>query len=160
MLVSLLITASFSGRSLEDLKAGARVEVDERKNNPMDFALWKKAKPGEMAWDSPWGPGRPGWHIECSVMAHKYLGDSFDFHGGGVDLVFPHHENEIAQSEAYTGKQLARYWLHNGFVNFSGEKMAKSVGNVVSIAEARKQYPGIALRLYLLSTPLPQPHRF
>jgi cysteinyl-tRNA synthetase len=141
-----------SGRSLEDLKAGARVEVDERKNNPMDFALWKKAKPGEMAWDSPWGPGRPGWHIECSVMAHKYLGDSFDFHGGGVDLVFPHHENEIAQSEAYTGKQLARYWLHNGFVNFSGKKMAKSVGNVVSIAEARKQYPGIALRLYLLST--------
>jgi cysteinyl-tRNA synthetase len=141
-----------SGRSLDELKAGARVEVDERKRNPMDFALWKKAKADELSWESPWGLGRPGWHIECSVMAHKYLGDTFEFHGGGVDLVFPHHENEIAQSEAYTGEQPARYWLHNGFVNFSGEKMAKSVGNVVSIYEARKKYPGIALRLYLLST--------
>lgn len=141
-----------SGRSLDELKAGARVEVDERKRNPMDFALWKRAKPGEVSWDSPWGPGRPGWHIECSVMAHKYLGDTFDFHGGGVDLIFPHHENEIAQAEAYTGKPFVRYWLHNGFVNFSGEKMAKSVGNVISIREAREKYSGMALRLYLLST--------
>lgn len=141
-----------SGRSLEELRAGARVEVDERKNNPMDFALWKKAKPGEISWNSPWGQGRPGWHIECSVMALKYLGENIDFHGGGVDLVFPHHENEIAQAEAFTGQTFVRYWLHNGFVNFSGEKMAKSLGNVVSIREARQQYSGMAVRLYLLST--------
>ena len=141
-----------SGRSLDEMRAGARVEVDEKKANPMDFALWKRAKPGEIAWESPWGKGRPGWHIECSVMSHKYLGDTFDFHGGGVDLVFPHHENEIAQSEAYTGQPFVRYWLHNGFVNFSGEKMAKSVGNVITIREARQEYAGLALRLFLLST--------
>ncbi|HHY36512.1 MAG TPA: cysteine--tRNA ligase [Firmicutes bacterium] len=141
-----------SGRSLEEMRAGARVEVDEKKAHPMDFALWKRAKPGEIAWDSPWGKGRPGWHIECSVMSHKYLGDTFDFHGGGVDLIFPHHENEIAQTEAYTGKPFVRYWLHNGFVNFSGEKMAKSVGNVITIREACRQYSGMALRLALLST--------
>ncbi|NLJ33980.1 MAG: cysteine--tRNA ligase [Firmicutes bacterium] len=141
-----------SGRSLAELRAGARVEVDKRKNNPMDFALWKKAKPGEVSWSSPWGQGRPGWHIECSVMALKYLGENIDFHGGGVDLIFPHHENEIAQSEAFTGQTFVRYWVHNGFVNFSGEKMAKSLGNVVSIREAREQYSGMAVRLYLLST--------
>ncbi|MCL6636144.1 MAG: cysteine--tRNA ligase, partial [Peptococcaceae bacterium] len=104
-----------SGRTLEDMMAGARVEVDERKKDPVDFALWKAAKPGEPAWDSPWGPGRPGWHIECSAMALKYLGTNFDIHGGGYDLVFPHHENEIAQSEASTGEPFARYWMHNGF---------------------------------------------
>ncbi|HHW91205.1 MAG TPA: cysteine--tRNA ligase [Firmicutes bacterium] len=141
-----------SGRSLEEMRAGARVEVDEKKANPMDFALWKRAKPGEISWDSPWGKGRPGWHIECSVMSHKYLGEGFDFHGGGVDLIFPHHENEIAQTEAYTGQPFVRYWLHNGFVNFSGEKMAKSVGNVITIREARQEYSGMAVRLYLLST--------
>lgn len=112
-----------SGRSLEDMKAGARIDVDERKRHPMDFALWKSAKPGEPAWDSPWGPGRPGWHIECSAMALKYLGNGFDFHGGGSDLIFPHHENEIAQSEAYTGEApFVRYWLHNGFITVNEEK--------------------------------------
>lgn len=140
-----------SGRHLDDLLAGARVEVDPRKSHPMDFALWK-AVDEDWAWDSPWGKGRPGWHIECSVMAHRYLGCGFEFHGGGVDLVFPHHENEIAQSEAFTGEPFARYWVHNGFVNFSGEKMAKSVGNVVPIREALEQVSGMALRLFLLST--------
>ena len=115
-----------SGRNLEELLAGARVEVDERKRDPRDFALWKAAKPGEPSWPSPWGAGRPGWHIECSVMATRYLGDSFDIHGGGTDLIFPHHECEIAQSEADTGKTFARYWVHNGMVNFGAEKMSKS----------------------------------
>ncbi|HHV07408.1 MAG TPA: cysteine--tRNA ligase [Firmicutes bacterium] len=141
-----------SGRSLEDLKAGARVEVDARKHHPMDFVLWKASKEGEPAWDSPWGPGRPGWHIECSVMSLKYLGPGFDFHGGGSDLVFPHHENEIAQSEAATGTAFARYWVHNGFINMGGEKMAKSVGNVTRVRDIVKEYPGPALRYYMLST--------
>ncbi|BCV23343.1 cysteine--tRNA ligase [Gelria sp. Kuro-4] len=141
-----------SGRSLEELNAGARVEVNEKKHHPMDFALWKAAKEGEPAWDSPWGPGRPGWHIECSVMALKYLGAGFDFHGGGSDLIFPHHENEIAQSEAYTGSTFARYWVHNGFVNMGGEKMAKSVGNVVRVRDVLERFPGAALRYYMLST--------
>ncbi|HHY92715.1 MAG TPA: cysteine--tRNA ligase, partial [Firmicutes bacterium] len=141
-----------SGRSLEELKAGARIEVNENKRHPMDFALWKASKEGEPAWDSPWGPGRPGWHIECSVMALKYLGEGFDFHGGGSDLIFPHHENEIAQSEAYTGTPFARYWVHNGFVNMGGEKMAKSVGNVVRVREVLERFPGAALRYYMLST--------
>jgi cysteinyl-tRNA synthetase len=141
-----------SGRSLEDLKAGARIEVDARKHHPMDFVLWKASKEGEPAWDSPWGPGRPGWHIECSVMSLKYLGPGFDFHGGGSDLVFPHHENEIAQSEAATGTAFARYWVHNGFINMGGEKMAKSVGNVTRVRDIVKEYPGPALRYYMLST--------
>src|SRR5207244_1683195 len=124
-----------SKRKLDELQAGARVEVDERKRNPMDFALWKSPKPGEPAWDSPWGPGRPGWHIECSAMAMHHLGDTFDIHGGGQDLIFPHHENEIAQSESATGKQLARYWIHNGFVTVDQEKMSKSLGNFFKIRE-------------------------
>ncbi|MGI6605127.1 MAG: cysteine--tRNA ligase [Firmicutes bacterium] len=141
-----------SGRSLEDLKAGARIEVNENKRHPMDFALWKASKEGEPAWDSPWGPGRPGWHIECSVMSLKYLGDGFDFHGGGSDLVFPHHENEIAQSEAYCGGTFARYWVHNGFVNMAGEKMAKSLGNVVRVRDVINSFPGVVLRYFMLST--------
>jgi len=141
-----------SHRSLEDLRAGARVEVDERKRDPLDFALWKSSRPGEPAWDSPWGPGRPGWHIECSAMASKYLGDTFDIHAGGEDLVFPHHENEIAQSEGSSGKPLARYWLHNGFVTVNGEKMAKSLGNFVTIRDALSRYSPEALKLLLLST--------
>ncbi len=141
-----------SHRSLEDLRAGARIEVDERKRDPLDFALWKASRPGEPAWDSPWGPGRPGWHIECSAMASKYLGESFDIHAGGEDLVFPHHENEIAQSEGATGKPLARYWLHNGFVTVHGEKMAKSLGNFVTIRDALARFSPEALKLLLLST--------
>lgn len=141
-----------SGRSLADLKAGARIEVDERKRHPMDFVLWKASKEGEPAWDSPWGPGRPGWHIECSIMSLKYLGPGFDFHGGGSDLVFPHHENEVAQSEAATGTAFVRYWVHNGFINMGGEKMAKSVGNVTRVRDIVEKYPGPALRYYMLST--------
>ncbi|HYL82519.1 MAG TPA: cysteine--tRNA ligase, partial [Candidatus Acidoferrum sp.] len=141
-----------SHRSPDDLRAGARIEVDERKRDPLDFALWKASRPGEPAWDSPWGPGRPGWHIECSAMAEKYLGESFDIHAGGEDLIFPHHENEIAQSEGATGKPLARYWLHNGFVTVNGEKMAKSVGNFVTIREALERFSPDALKLLLLST--------
>ena len=141
-----------SHRSLEDLKAGARVEVDERKRDPLDFALWKASRPGEPAWDSPWGPGRPGWHIECSAMASKYLGESFDIHGGGEDLIFPHHENEIAQSEGATGKPFARYWLHNGFVTVNGEKMSKSLGNFITVRDALTRFGPEALKLLLLST--------
>lgn len=141
-----------SHRSVDDLLAGARIEVDERKHDPLDFALWKASRPGEPAWDSPWGPGRPGWHIECSAMAAKYLGESFDIHAGGEDLIFPHHENEIAQSEGATGKPFARYWLHNGFVTVNGEKMAKSLGNFVTIREALERFSPDALKLLLLST--------
>ena len=118
-----------SGQSLDDLKAGARIDVTEAKRNPEDFALWKAAKPGEDSWDSPWGKGRPGWHIECSAMSMRYLGETIDIHGGGQDLIFPHHENEIAQSEAATGKPFARYWMHNGYINVDNEKMSKSKGN-------------------------------
>ena len=141
-----------SGRRLEDMQAGARIEVDEQKRHPMDFALWKASKPGEPTWDSPWGPGRPGWHIECSAMASKYLGQPFDIHGGGNDLIFPHHENEIAQSEGAKGCQLARYWLHNGMVTLGTEKMSKSLGNVWTVADAAKQVGGEALRLLVLGT--------
>jgi cysteinyl-tRNA synthetase len=141
-----------SQRSLDDLLAGARIDVDERKRDPLDFALWKASRPGEPAWDSPWGPGRPGWHIECSAMAAKYLGDSFDIHAGGEDLIFPHHENEIAQSEGATGCSLARYWLHNGFVTVRGEKMSKSLGNFVTIRDALDRYAPDAVKLLLLST--------
>ncbi len=141
-----------SGRSLEDMQAGARVEVDPRKRHPMDFALWKAAKPGEPAWDSPWGPGRPGWHIECSAMSGKYLGEGFDIHGGGYDLVFPHHENEIAQSEAATGKPFARYWMHNGFITVNQEKMSKSLGNFFLVREILAVFPPETVRFFLLST--------
>jgi cysteinyl-tRNA synthetase len=141
-----------SGRRLADMMAGARIEVDEHKHHPMDFALWKAAKPGEPEWPSPWGPGRPGWHIECSAMASKYLGQPFDIHGGGNDLIFPHHENEIAQSQGAKGCQLARYWLHNGMVNFGAEKMSKSLGNVWTVADAARQVGGEALRLLVLGT--------
>jgi cysteinyl-tRNA synthetase len=141
-----------SGRSLEDMLAGARVEIDERKENAMDFALWKKAKAGEPAWPSPWGDGRPGWHIECSVMSTKYLGDSFDIHGGGSDLIFPHHENEIAQAEALTGKPFVRYWMHNGFITVNNEKMSKSLGNFFILRDILAQYPADVVRFYLIST--------
>ncbi|NPV91766.1 MAG: cysteine--tRNA ligase [Firmicutes bacterium] len=141
-----------SGRSREEILVGARVEVDERKKNPMDFALWKAAKPGEPAWESPWGPGRPGWHIECSAMSMKYLGAGFDIHGGGSDLIFPHHENEVAQSEAYAGKGFVRYWLHNGFITVNQEKMSKSLGNFFLVRDILKSFPPQVVRFYLLST--------
>jgi cysteinyl-tRNA synthetase len=142
-----------SGRSLSEMRAGERVEIDARKTHPMDFALWKASKPGEPAWDSPWGKGRPGWHIECSAMSLHYLGMGFDIHGGGQDLVFPHHENEIAQSEAYAGTEpFVRYWLHNGFVNIHEEKMSKSLGNIILVREILKKYPADAVRLLALQT--------
>ena len=140
-----------SKRNLEDMQAGARIEVDERKRHPMDFALWKGAKPGEPYWESPWGQGRPGWHIECSAMSTKFLGETFDIHGGGKDLIFPHHENEIAQSEAATGKPFVKYWLHNGFVNINAEKMSKSLGNFFTIKEVLERYDAEVLRFFLLS---------
>jgi len=140
-----------SNRKLDELKAGARIEPGEKKKDPLDFALWKAAKPEEPAWDSPWGKGRPGWHIECSAMSRKYLGDTFDIHGGGLDLIFPHHENEIAQSEAATGKPFARYWLHNGFVTINNEKMSKSLGNFITIQEILTRHHPETLRLFLLS---------
>lgn len=142
-----------SGRNLEDMQAGARVEVDERKRHPMDFALWKAAKPGEPAWESPWGMGRPGWHIECTAMSLKYLGAGFDIHGGGGDLVFPHHENEIAQSEGYLhGGKFAHYWMHTAFLTVNQEKMSKSLGNFFTVRELLQHFPGEVLRFYLLST--------
>ncbi len=147
-----------SKRKLDDLQAGARVDVDQRKRHPMDFALWKSSKPGEPSWDSPWGPGRPGWHIECSAMAMRHLGETFDIHGGGMDLIFPHHENEIAQSCGATGKEFARYWVHNGFVQINQEKMSKSLGNFFTIREifTESEWPdtvtGEMLRYFLLST--------
>jgi cysteinyl-tRNA synthetase len=141
-----------SGKKTDELLAGARVEVNEKKENPLDFALWKASKPGEPSWESPWGPGRPGWHIECSAMSMEYLGEKFDIHGGGADLTFPHHENEIAQSEAATGKPFARYWIHNGFVNIRSEKMSKSLGNVLNIRDILKVVHPEVLRLFLLSS--------
>jgi cysteinyl-tRNA synthetase len=139
-------------RNLDDLIAGARVDVDERKEDPLDFALWKASKPGEPAWDSPWGPGRPGWHIECTAMGFKHLGETFDIHAGGKDLIFPHHENEIAQSEGYSGKKFVNYWLHNGFVNINQEKMSKSLGNFFTIRDILDKYDAEIVRLFLLST--------
>jgi cysteinyl-tRNA synthetase len=139
-----------SGRDPDELRSGYRIEVDEAKLDPLDFALWKAAKPGEPWWDSPWGSGRPGWHIECSAMAAKYLGEDFDIHGGGTDLIFPHHENEIAQSEGATGTTFCRYWLHNGMVNLGGEKMSKSTGVVVDLATLLDQHGGRSLRLLYL----------
>jgi cysteinyl-tRNA synthetase len=141
-----------SGRRLEDMQAGARIEVDERKEHPMDFALWKAAKPGEPAWDSPWGKGRPGWHIECSAMNLTHLGTQIDIHGGGNDLIFPHHENEIAQTESLTGKFFARYWMHNGMLQLSGEKMSKSLGNLVSIEDFLAAHEGDVLRLMIINS--------
>ena len=139
-----------SGRHPDDLLSGARIEVSEQKNDPLDFALWKAAKPGEPAWDSPWGPGRPGWHIECSAMAFRYLGSDFTIHGGGSDLIFPHHENEIAQSEGATGVTFARFWLHNGMLNLGGEKMSKSTGLLVGLQAAIERFGGMGLRLFYL----------
>jgi len=139
-----------SGKKTEDLQSGARVAVDESKRNPLDFALWKSKKPGEPAWESPWGEGRPGWHIECSAMSMKYLGSSFDIHAGGVDLIFPHHENEIAQSEGATETSFVKYWLHNGFLKIDGEKMAKSLGNFRTVREILKTYSGAVLRMFFL----------
>ena len=141
-----------SGRDLSDMLAGARIDVNDRKRSPYDFSLWKASKEGEPWWESPWGHGRPGWHLECSVMSQKYLGDTFDIHGGGEDLVFPHHENEIAQSEGATGKPLARYWVHNGFVQVNSEKMSKSLGNFFTIRDILKQYHPEVLRFFLLQS--------
>ncbi|MCI0427845.1 MAG: cysteine--tRNA ligase [Nitrospiraceae bacterium] len=147
-----------SKRRLDDMQAGARVDVDERKRHPMDFALWKRSKPGEPSWESPWGPGRPGWHIECSAMSMKHLGETFDIHGGGMDLIFPHHENEIAQSCGATGKEFARYWIHNGFVQINQEKMSKSLGNFFTIREIfekskwSQDITAEVLKYFLLST--------
>ncbi|MEW6517440.1 MAG: cysteine--tRNA ligase [candidate division FCPU426 bacterium] len=141
---------SLAGKPLDELEKGARVEVNPLKRDPLDFSLWKAAKPGEPAWDSPWGPGRPGWHIECSAMSMKYLGEQFDIHGGGEDLVFPHHENENAQSEGATGKPLARYWLHNGHLQIRGEKMSKSLGNFWITREVLRTHPAAVLRIFLL----------
>jgi cysteinyl-tRNA synthetase len=149
-----------SGKNLDELEAGARVDVDERKRDPLDFALWKAAKPGEPSWSSPWGPGRPGWHIECSAMAMQYLGETFDFHGGGEDLIFPHHENEIAQSEGATGKPFVRCWAHNGFVNLASEKMSKSLGNTLWIKDMVQRHDPEALRLYFLGTHYRHPLEF
>jgi len=140
-----------SGRKLDEMQAGARIEVGEAKEHPMDFALWKAAKPGEPAWDSPWGKGRPGWHIECSAMNLAELGEEIDIHGGGNDLVFPHHENEIAQSESFTGKRFARYWVHNGMLQLAGEKMSKSIGNIVGIKEFLSKRDADAMRMLVLS---------
>lgn len=149
-----------SGRSLDEMTAGARVEVDRRKRHPMDFALWKRSREGEPFWESPWGRGRPGWHIECSAMSTKYLGQPFDIHGGGQDLVFPHNENEIAQSECVAGTPFARYWIHNGFVRLAREKMSKSTGNILTIREVLRRFDPAALRLYVLTTHYRNPIEF
>lgn len=149
-----------SGQNLEELEAGARVEPGEKKRDPMDFALWKAKKPGEPAWPSPWGEGRPGWHIECSVMAVKHLGETIDIHGGGPDLIFPHHENEIAQSEAVTGKPFARFFMHVGYLNINNEKMSKSLGNFFTVREILKEYEAEVLRFLMLSSHYRSPINF
>ena len=148
------------GQNLEDLESGARVNVDEQKEDPLDFALWKAQKPGEPAWESPWGMGRPGWHIECSAMSTTYLGDTFDIHGGGKDLLFPHHENEIAQSTGATGKPYVNYWLHNGFININNEKMSKSAGNFFTVRDIAKEFDLEAVRLFMLSAHYRSPINF
>jgi cysteinyl-tRNA synthetase len=140
-----------SGRKLDDMQSGSRIGIDERKESPMDFALWKAAKPGEPAWESPWGKGRPGWHIECSAMNLHHLGEQIDIHGGGNDLIFPHHENEIAQTESLTGKQFARYWIHNGMLQLGGEKMSKSLGNIISIKEFLAKRDADVMRMLVLN---------
>jgi cysteinyl-tRNA synthetase len=149
-----------SGRKLKDMQAGARIGVDKRKDHPMDFALWKAAKPGEPAWESPWGEGRPGWHIECSAMSVNHLGEQIDIHGGGNDLIFPHHENEIAQTEAITEKQFSRYWIHNGMLQLSGEKMSKSLGNLISIKDFLKDHSANVLRMMVLNSGYRSPLTF
>ena len=150
-----------SGRDVDELLSGARIAVDERKRDPLDFAVWKAAKPGEPSWPSPWGEGRPGWHIECSAMSHAYLGESFDIHGGGNDLIFPHHENEIAQAEAALGiEPFARFWMHNGMMTLTGEKMSKSTGHIVDLIDAVERYPGLAVRLFYLRTHYRKPLDF
>ena len=150
-----------SHRTLEGMMSGARIEVDNRKEHPMDFALWKAAKPGEPSWESPWGPGRPGWHMECSAMSLKYLGERFDIHGGGLDLIFPHHENEIAQTEAFTGvSPSVQYWLHNGLLQLDDEKMSKSLGNLVTVNEVLSGHTADALRLFFLSSHYRSPLSF
>ncbi|MGI6096602.1 MAG: cysteine--tRNA ligase [Dethiobacteria bacterium] len=149
-----------SHQRLEELEAGARIEVDPRKRNPLDFVLWKKQKPGEPAWASPWGKGRPGWHIECSAMAMHYLGETIDIHGGGPDLIFPHHENEIAQSEGATGKPFVRYWLHVGYLNIDKQKMSKSLGNFLTVRELRRSYDPKVLRFFMLSAHYRNPINF
>ena len=141
-----------SGRKLEDMEPGARIDIDDRKKNPFDFSLWKSAKKGEPSWESPWGKGRPGWHIECSAMSTKYLGRTFDIHGGGKDLIFPHHENEIAQSEALTGEPLTKYWIHHGFVNINHEKMSKSLNNILRVKDVLRKYHPDVIRYFLLSS--------
>ena len=148
------------GQDLDDLESGARIEVGDIKRHPMDFALWKGQKPGEPAWKSPWGMGRPGWHIECSAMSMKYLGETFDIHCGGVDLIFPHHENEIAQSEGATGKPFAKYWMHNGHINVDNKKMSKSAGNFFTVRDIAKEYDLEAVRLFLLSAQYRSPINF
>lgn len=149
-----------SGRNIDELRSGERIEPGEHKRDPLDFALWKAAKPGEPKWESPWGPGRPGWHIECSAMSHKYLGVGFDIHGGGLDLVFPHHENEITQAEAAGHVPFARFWMHNGLLNLSGEKMSKSTGHMVDLVEGIKKYTPGAVRLFYLRTHYRKPVEF
>lgn len=149
-----------SGQSLDDLEAGARIEVNEQKRHPADFALWKAKKPGEPSWSSPWGEGRPGWHIECSVMSTKFLGETIDIHAGGQDLIFPHHENEIAQSEAYSDKPFARYWMHNGYININNEKMSKSKGNFFTVRDILAQYEAEVLRFFILSAQYRNPINF
>ena len=148
------------GQDLDDLESGARIEVGDIKRHPMDFALWKGQKPGEPAWKSPWGMGRPGWHIECSAMSMKYLGETFDIHCGGVDLIFPHHENEIAQSEGATGKPFAKYWMHNGHINVDNKKMSKSAGNFFTVRDIAKEYDLEAVRMFLLSAQYRSPINF
>lgn len=149
-----------SHQSIDDLRLGTRIEVGEKKQDPLDFALWKAAKPGEVSWESPWGDGRPGWHIECSAMAREYLGDTIDIHAGGQDLSFPHHENEIAQSESLTGKPFANYWMHNGYINIDNEKMSKSLGNFVLVHEIIKKYDPNVLRYFMLSVHYRHPINF
>lgn len=149
-----------SKQPIEDLLAGARIEVSEKKQNPLDFTLWKAAKPGEVSWPSPWGEGRPGWHIECSAMSKKYLGETLDIHGGGQDLIFPHHENEIAQSEAANCKTFSRYWMHNGYININNEKMSKSLGNFVLVHDLLQQYDARAVRFFLLTAHYRNPINF
>lgn len=152
--------AALSHHNVEDLKAGARIDIDERKKSPLDFALWKSAKEGEPFWNSPWGKGRPGWHIECSAMSKKILGDSFDIHGGGQDLIFPHHENEIAQSKCAHGGEYARYWMHNGYLNIRGEKMSKSLGNFTLLRDILNEYEGRIVRFFMLSSHYRKPIDF
>ncbi|GAB4116098.1 MAG: cysteine--tRNA ligase [Candidatus Caldatribacteriota bacterium] len=149
-----------SGQNIDELKEGARIEVDLRKKNAIDFALWKKSKPGEPFWPSPWGEGRPGWHIECSAMSMKYLGETIDIHAGGSDLIFPHHENEIAQSEAATGQPFVRYWLHNGYIFLDNQKMSKSLGNIMKVRELSKRFRGEAVRYFILSAHYRSPLNF